>query len=272
VQDHLLLGLLMIGSGVINARFLVYGLVPNINDPATWGFINTMEICALALAGLALGGLEVRISYKLGECIANHQRGRAVFLSFGIVVLAFIEFWASYSQRSPNIPMSPADNAFLSLFNLTGSSFNVTVTCISLAIPFISVFWGFAAEDPAPAPVEDSAMLGQRLENERLIAEHRAQMKAITAKGNREAVGALFARDKSAPATAMSATDVEPATSTVHRVSADVDGTPPLPTTPASQSSVVADPRQAAGKLHQRPPKSQRHFTNRQPVLATQEQ
>lgn len=194
VQDHLLLGLLMVGSGVINARFLVYGLVPNINDPSTWGLIDTMEIAALALAGLALGGLEVRISYKLGECIANRQRGRAVFLAFGMLVLAFIEFWASYSQRSQNIPITAADNALLRLFNLQGSSLNVTAICIALAIPFISIFWGFAADDPTPKPIEDSATLAQRQENERLTAEHRAKMRLIAAKGNREAAGALFAR------------------------------------------------------------------------------
>ncbi len=70
----------------------------------------------------------------------------------------------------------------------------MTAICIALAIPFISIFWGFAADDPAPKPVEDPATLLARLENERLLAEHRAQMNFIKAKGTRAAAGALLAR------------------------------------------------------------------------------
>jgi hypothetical protein len=181
VQDHLLLGLLMAGSGVINARFLVYGLVPNIDDPGSWGFINTVEIGALAAAGLGLGGLEVRISYKIGECLSRSQWGRVLFLAFGMAVLAFIEFWASYSQRSQNIPLTPADMAVDGLFGLVNLS--ITSIAISIAIPFISVFWGFAADDPAPKPVEDPAIVKARYESQLLEAEYKAKVNAARARG-----------------------------------------------------------------------------------------
>lgn len=195
VQDHLLLALLMVGSGVINARFLVYGLVPDLNNPLSWGVINTVEIVALACAGMALGGLEVRISYKLGECIAKSAWGRALFLMFGITVLAFIEFWASYSQRSQNIPITPADHAFLSLLNLANSGINITAMCIATAIPFLSVFWGFAAEDPAPEVVEDPETVKARLENELMMAEYNAKKRAIVGKGLRAAGLGILGRE-----------------------------------------------------------------------------
>lgn len=190
IQDNLLLPLLIVASGYVNGLMLVEGIVPNIEDPNTWGTFHGIGVVVLFAAGLAMGGLTLRVSYKLSECVMHKQWGRAIFLGMGMLVLAVIEFWASFSQRAPNLPPTAADL----LLPFHSQAFSATAILIALVIPFASQLWGFAATDPEPKPAEDSAMLAQRLDNERIMAEHQAQMKFIKAHGNRAAVGALFAR------------------------------------------------------------------------------
>jgi len=181
VQDNILLTLLILASGFVNMVMLTDGLVKNIEDPATWGVFHTVEIIALAAAGLGLGGLALRISYKIAVCYMARQWGRVVFLAMGMITFAFIEFWASFSQRAVNIQSSPADNSILSLFNIHNPSVSFTAILISIVIPFASVFWGFAADDPTPKAIESADDLQRRHDNEYATQQHKARMLAAKA-------------------------------------------------------------------------------------------
>src|SRR6185312_4945143 len=220
IQDNLLLPLLILASGYVNGVMLVDGWVPNIEDWHTWGIFHGAGVPLLFAAGLAMGGLTLRVSYKLSECVLRRQWGRALFLGLGMAVLAVIEFWASFSQRAPNLHPTAAD----ALLPVPALPFSIAAILIALVIPFASQLWGFAADDPAPAPVEDPATLAQRLENERIQAEHKARMRQIGAAGIRGAAGALFGGN--------AATTVElPAEAAAAAMSATTEtpGTPPLP-------------------------------------------
>lgn len=236
IQDNLLLTLLIISSGFVNMVMLVDGIVPNIEDPATWGAFRTGEIIALAAAGLGLGGLALRISYKIAVCYSARQWGRVVFLAFGMSTFAFIEFWASFSQRAQHIATTPADAAVLSLFNIQNPSVSLTAVLISIVIPFASIFWGFAADDPAPKAVEDPATLKQRLENQLLEQQYRTQMTAARVGG---LAGAVRAGVKAAQG-------IPPATETSEVSVSDAgEGTPEEPT--PQDANVSATPPRAAG-------------------------
>lgn len=188
IQDNLLLPLLILASGYVNGVMLVDGWVPNIEDYHTWGIFHGAGVPLLFAAGLAMGGLTLRVSYKLSECVLRRQWGRALFLGLGMAVLAVIEFWASFSQRAPNLHRTAAD----ALLPIPALPFSIAAVLIALVIPFASQLWGFAADDPAPAPVEDPETLKARLENDRIKAQHRAEMQKIGAAGVRGAAGALF--------------------------------------------------------------------------------
>ena len=181
VQDNILLTLLILASGFVNMNMLITGLVKNIEDPSSWGAFLTLEIIALAAAGLGLGGLSLRISYKIAVCYVARQWGRVVFLALGMATMAFIEFWAAFSQRAANIPSSPADNTVLSLFNIHNPNISFTAILIALVIPFASIFWGFAADDPAPKVIESADDLQRRHDNEYATQQHKSRMMAAKA-------------------------------------------------------------------------------------------
>lgn len=195
VQDNLLLTLLIIASGFVNGVMMIDGWVANVQDPASWGIWGTFGVVILFAAGLGMGGLSVRISYKLSECYANRQWGRVAFMALGMAVFAFVEFWASFSQRAAHIHLTPADSALLGVFNIHNPAVSLTAILISIVVPFASVFWGFAAEDPAPKEVEDAATLAQRLANEQAILQHKQKMNAIKAKGMRATIRAGMGKE-----------------------------------------------------------------------------
>lgn len=183
-QNNLLLTMVMLASAYTNGLMMCEGWVPNIEDPHTWGLFHGIGLGFMFAAGAGLGGLAVRVSFKLSECVQNRQGGRATFLAFGLTVLTLIEFWASFSQRAPNLHPTAAD----SLLPWPPFAFSATAILIAAVLPFTSMFWGFTAEDPAPKPVEDPATVAARLENERLIAEHKARLAGIRAKGIKAAI------------------------------------------------------------------------------------
>jgi hypothetical protein len=188
IQDTLLLPLLMIASGYINGLMLTEGWVPNIEDPHTWGIFHGIGLGILFAAGGAMGGLTVRVGYKLSECILQRQGGRAVFLAFGLAMLSLIEFWASFSQRAPNLHPTAAD----SLLPWPPFAFSATAILIAAVLPFTSMFWGFTADDPAPKPVESAATVEARMQNQLLEAQYKAQIRAAQAQGIRAGIqGAL---------------------------------------------------------------------------------
>lgn len=195
VQDNLLLTLLIIASGFVNGVMMIDGWVANVQDPQSWGVWGTFGVVILFAAGLGMGGLALRISYKLSECYANRQWGRVAFMALGMLVFAFIEFWASFSQRAAHIHLTPADSALLGVLNIRNPTVSLTAILISIVVPFASIFWGFAAEDPAPKALEDEATLKQRLANEEAEAQHKQTMMTIRAKGTRATIRAAMGKE-----------------------------------------------------------------------------
>jgi len=188
IQDNLLLPLLIIASAYTTGIMLVDGWVGNIENPDTWGLFHGLGVPIFFAAGAAIGGLGVRCSFKAASCLVQKQWGRFFFMILGILLTSGIEFWASLSQRAEHLQAGRADKAVLSAFDINSPAISVTATLIALVVPAVSLFWGFAADDPAPKPVEDPEVLRRRLENERIIAEHKADMMVVRAKGLRKAV------------------------------------------------------------------------------------
>lgn len=197
VQDNLLLTLLIIASGYVNGIMLVDGWVPNIDNISTWGGgFHAIGIPFLFAAGLGLGGLSIRVSYKMSECMADGRRGRAFFMAFGMILFSLIEFWASFSQRSANILVTPADTALLSVFDIHNATVSLTAIFISLVNPFASLFWGFTAGNPPPAPPEDLATIRAREEAKLLQMSYANKRRMAQAKGLRGMVNAARGQEE----------------------------------------------------------------------------
>ncbi len=195
VQDNWFLSFLVIAEAYVLGTLMTLGWVPNIEDPSTWGWFHGLGVPIFFLAGATGGGLAVRTSMKAASSFVAKRYGFALGNLLGLLLISGIEVWGSLSERAANLTPGPADRALLAWLGITSGSVSPTVIMVALFLPFVAIWWGFSSEKHEDPPVETAETVRHRLENERLIAEHKRAEALANARARRAQVAAYLHRE-----------------------------------------------------------------------------
>ncbi len=194
LQDNVLLSLLMLSEGYILGITLATGWVANLDSPHSWGVFHGVGVILFFATGVAGGGLMIRLSYQVADAIQSRRFGIGLFNFSGLIAVATCEIWASLSERSNYLIISPADRAVLTWLGFPNASVSPTIIIIAFLPALLALYWGFAAQ-PVET-VEDPEMIRKQLEIQQLRAEAAAKRNATRAAGWREMVqSAVKAKD-----------------------------------------------------------------------------
>jgi hypothetical protein len=186
MQAYLMLPLLLISEGVINGSMMSLGV-------NTDTLIGSMMYGCLYATGFVMGGMALRCSVKSAACFARGETGSAVFNFLGILLFAIPEVWASLVTRSLDLPITNPDTWLNELLRylLGTDSGRLTPTniIVSLALPLVTLYWGFSAHKP---PVADAADAEARERLKNIKAAGRAERLALYAKAAGSAGGGLI--------------------------------------------------------------------------------
>lgn len=192
LQDNVFLSALLLAEAYLLGNIMALGWVPSVANFATWDLFHGIGAGLFFAAGACGAGVALSCSLRSAAAFQRNEWGFAVGNLFGLLMFSIVEIWASIAERSANLPPTPADDAVLHWLGVPNAPISPTVVMIAVFFPFVTLFYGFSRLKRAPKPVEDPATLRARLENERIQAEHNAEMRKIGAAGVRGAAGALF--------------------------------------------------------------------------------
>ncbi len=183
IQDRFLLPLLIIGSGYVIGIMLITGWVPDLQNPSTWGVLKGLGVIAFFTIGAAAGGLGLRLSYSAADAAQRKNWFQVFFFMVGVLLIGSFEIWASLSERSQNIKMTPADTWLLSVMGIS-PTVGISPTIIFIAfLPFVlTLYWGFAAKTHEQAPkaeIVDLEALKNQMEAKKIQAQANAEIRAM---------------------------------------------------------------------------------------------
>lgn len=197
VQDHGFLSIIVVAEMVINGYMMASGTVNNFSNPFAGGWadwLHELMWAALFLAGAIMAGAILRMSGA-----AFYWFGRNVLLGLinvgGAFIVAAMEVWGSIMLRSYAPFISPADKAVLSWAGVAHPAISITDVVVAVALPLISLLWGFSTTRPAIKTAAEIAAEGAaKLAKAQATARVRQAQAAGIGATLRAATQAAFAR------------------------------------------------------------------------------
>jgi hypothetical protein len=137
MQMYLMLPLLLAAEGIINGNMLALGIGTDTPE-------QILETGVMYTAGFLMGGMALRCSATAAQAYQRREFAFTLLNSFGVLLFAVPEVWASLVVRSVNLPTTAPDNWLLSALAVQGSRVTPSNIIVSFALPLVTVFWGFA--------------------------------------------------------------------------------------------------------------------------------
>jgi|GEM_PF-4033334 len=184
LQDTVFLSALILAEMFVNGLMMTYGIVPNINDPRSWGIFGTVGVVVMFAAGMLMGGMSVRCSSAFFLAAKDHDWGFAAANLIGLFIFGMPEIWASLVERSTHLQVNAPDRLAMSVFGATNWAVTPTTVFISVALPFAAAYWGISSRKAPTKTIEEI-----EAERERKLAEQRARndINALKMAGKRRA-------------------------------------------------------------------------------------
>lgn len=163
VQDHVFLTFIVVAEMGVNGYMMASGTVGNPNDPFAGGradWLHEAMWVTLFLAGAVMAGAILRMSGAAFYWFGRNWILGAVNVG-GAFVVAVMEVWGSIMLRSYAPFISPADRAVLSQFGIAHPAVSVTDVVVAVALPTISLLWGFSTTKSAVKSAQEIAAEGE---------------------------------------------------------------------------------------------------------------
>jgi hypothetical protein len=220
LQMYLMLPALLAAEGIINGNMMALGLSGGTPE-------QEAERIAMFIAGFLMGGMALRCSSTAAAAFQRGEVGFGLFNSIGILLFALPEIWASLVVRSTNLPTTMPDNWLISVLAVQGTQVTPSNIMVSLVLPLVTIFWGFATRKRTRMSAEElKALEEQKLIKARGRAERRkllvtsvaetAKAGAQSLRGQQESEEAAMSREDTVPAegtiVALLPTQITPAT------------------------------------------------------------
>lgn len=191
-QDTVVLSFLIIAGAILTGLMYVEGLVPNVEDPRTWGILGGIKFAGFFVAGFGVAGVALRASSEMSK---SFRRGGFGGYFWGLVFLlvsvmfAAIEIWANITERSKTHTFTPADQWVLQAIGYPNMPVSPTVIAIAVAQSLVLLVWGLVV---GKRDVESAEDRQARFERERAEAEHQAALTEIKNKTRGTGVGSFI--------------------------------------------------------------------------------
>jgi len=182
LQDTVFLSALIAAEMFVNGLMMTYGIVPDIEDPLTWGIFGFIGVAVMFAAGMLMGGMSVRCSSALFLAAKEHDWGFALANLIGLFLFGMPEIWASLVERSTHLRANAPDRLAMQVFGATNWAVTPTTLFISIALPLAAAYWGISSRKAPAKTVEDI-----EADRARKLAEQRArnELNALKAAGKR---------------------------------------------------------------------------------------
>ena len=186
VIDNVLLWLLLLAEGYLMGSLLERGWVDNIESPNNWGTYHGIGVIVFYGAGIAGGGLGLRASVCFVQFLQSRKFFMALFNLFTVMGLTLFEIWSSFSERSFHLVASPADKAVLQFIGQPiTSGISPTLVIVSIALPFMSLTYGFSQQHRSRTSSADIADDSIAWDRKIQKAEKQARLREVQAIGSR---------------------------------------------------------------------------------------
>lgn len=193
--DNVLLWLLVFAEGYLMGALLERGWVDYIENPLGWGTYHGVGVVLFYGAGMAGGGLGLRASVAFVQFLNARKWGMAFFNFITVTFLTLFEIWSSFSERSTHLVNTPADIAVLHWFHFPAASgISPTLVIVSIALPFMSMSYGFSQQHKSRTSKADLVDDGVAMDRKIQKAAKQAELNKVRAAGARSTF--LAARGK----------------------------------------------------------------------------
>lgn len=162
VQDHGFLSIIVVAEMAVNGYMMASGTVSNFNNPFAGGWadwLHELMWTALFLAGAIMAGAILRMSGAAFYWFSRNALMGLINVA-GAFIVAAMEVWGSIMLRSYAPFISPADKAVLSWAGVAHPAISITDIVVAVALPLISLLWGFSTTRPAVKSATEIAAEG----------------------------------------------------------------------------------------------------------------
>lgn len=191
-QDTVVLSFLVTAGAVLTGLMYTEGLVPNPEDPRTWGLWGTIKFVAFFIAGFGVAGVALRASAEMARSFRRGGFGGYFWgLVFLLISLLFgaIEIWANVTERSKTHTFTPADTWVLQAIGHPTMPVSPTVLALAVAQSAVLLVWGMVV---GQRDVESEEERTARHAREEAEAVHKAKLAEYQGAGWGARIGAGF--------------------------------------------------------------------------------
>jgi hypothetical protein len=176
LQNTVFLSALILAEMFVNGLMMTFGIVPDIQNPATWGIFGTLGVIVMFAAGMLMGGMSVRCSSAFFVAAKEHDWGFALANLIGLVLFGVPEVWASLVERSTHLQVNAPDRLAMSLTGNTNWGVTPTAILISIGLPLAAAYWGISSHK-RPSKTPEQIAQEQRVKLAQLAYEEAVEIR-----------------------------------------------------------------------------------------------
>lgn len=176
LQNTVFLSALILAEMFVNGLMMTFGIVPDIQNPATWGIFGTLGVVVMFAAGMLMGGMSVRCSSAFFVAAKEHDWGFAAANLLGLFLFGVPEVWASLVERSTHLQINAPDRLAMSVTGNTNWGVTPTAILISIGLPLAAAYWGISSHK-RPAKTPEQIAQEQRVKLAQLAYEEAVEIR-----------------------------------------------------------------------------------------------